>query len=86
MAEPIELTEQEREQFERKIARLRATPEERAKILAGGEPFDLDAWLREVGPARPDELEEMEELLRERAEERRRGLTAEDEQLAGRTR
>lgn len=72
MSRPAELTKRERERFERKIARLRATPEERAKILGAGKPFDYEDWVREAGPAVPEELAEMEEFLREREEERRR--------------
>lgn len=82
MAEPSELTQQEQERFEKKIARLRATPEERARILAEGQPFDYEAWLREAEPATAQELAEMEEVLRERAEERRQSLALEEERLA----
>lgn len=74
MDEPAET---ELERFERLIAQLRATPEERARLLSAGTPFDYDAWLREAGPGRPDELAEMNELLRERDEERRRSLALE---------
>ena len=72
MAIPIEQTEYEQRQetFEQIIGRLRATPEERAWILASKPPFDFEAWAREAGPASPEELAEMEEFLREREEER----------------
>jgi hypothetical protein len=73
MAESTEPTKQEQERFERKIARLRATQEERARILAAGPPFDYEAWVREAGPAKAEELAEMEEFLREREAERQRG-------------
>ena len=82
MAEPTELTKQEGERFEKKIARLRATPEERARTLAAGPPFDYEAWIREVGPATPEELAEMDEFLRERGEERRRSLAFDEGRLA----
>jgi len=81
VAEPRELTRAEVERFERKIARLRATPEERARILSSGTPFDYEAWLREAGPPKPEELAEMEEFLRERNEERERSLAIEAERL-----
>jgi hypothetical protein len=82
MAMPAELTEGKEETFEQKLARLRATPEERARIVASGPPFDYEAWLREAGPATPEELAEMEEFLHEREEERQRSLASEEEQLA----
>jgi hypothetical protein len=76
----VELTEREHgdETFEQKLARLRATPEERAQILASSAPFDYEAWIREAGPATPEELAEMEEFLRSREVERQRSL-AQDE-------
>jgi uncharacterized short protein YbdD (DUF466 family) len=80
MSEPTELTQQELDRFEKKIARLRATPEERARILAGP-PFDYEAWVREAGPAKPEDLADMEEFLRECDEERRRSLACEEERL-----
>jgi len=39
-------------------------------------------WVREAGSAKPEELAEMEELLREREEERRQSLAGEEEQRA----
>lgn len=77
MATPSELTKQECQRFEERVARLRAAPDERARILAAGTPFDYQGWLREAGPAKPEELAEMEELLREREEERRQALAHE---------
>ncbi len=82
MAEPTELSQQEQERFERKIARLRATPEEKARLLAAGRLFDYEAWVREAGPPKPGELAEMDELLQERADERRRNLAFEEEKIA----
>jgi hypothetical protein len=71
---PVERTERERgeESFEQKLARLRAAPEERARVLAAASPFDYEAWVREAGPATLEELAEMEELLRGREAERQR--------------
>jgi hypothetical protein len=79
VAMPVKPRERERgeETFEQKLARLRATPEERAEVLASGSPFDYEAWVRQVGPAIPEELAETEEVLREREAERRRSLTHE---------
>ena len=74
--------ERTEETFEQKLAGLRATPEERARILASSPPFDYDAWVREAGPATSEELAEMEEFLRQREEERRKSLASEEEQLA----
>lgn len=83
MAIPIKRTERERreETFEQKLARLWAITEERARLLASAPPFDYDAWMREAGPATPQELAEMEEFLREREEERLRSLAGEEERL-----
>jgi hypothetical protein len=69
MAIPIEQTERTftEETFKQRLARLRASPEERARILASSLPFDYDAWVREAGPPTSEELIEMEEFLRERA-------------------
>ena len=84
MAIPTERRERERREqtFEQKLAHLRATPEERARILASRPPFDYGAWEREAGPATPEELAEMEEFLRQREEERLRSLASEEERLA----
>jgi len=67
MAIPVEQTERARaaETFVQKVARLRASPEERTRILASSLPFDYEAWAREAGPPTPEELTEMEEFLRE---------------------
>lgn len=63
--------------FLREVARLRPTPEERARILADAPVFDPDAWIQKVGPATPEELAETEQFLREREAERQRDLNAE---------
>jgi hypothetical protein len=78
VAVPAEEAKQVKERFLQRVARLRATPEERARLLAASMPFDYDAWLREAGPAVPEELADMEEILREREEERRRSLAGEE--------
>src|SRR4051794_41765028 len=77
MALPADLAKQEQKRFMEAIARLRATPEERARILSAGVPFDYAAWLREAGTDVPEELAEMEALLREREKERLRSLNGE---------
>jgi hypothetical protein len=79
MAIPAERAERERgdESFEQRLARLRATPEERAQIIASASPFDDESWVRERGAASPEELVEMEEFLRERDRERERSLARE---------
>jgi hypothetical protein len=76
----VVVSERERddEAFEQKLARLRATPEERAQLLASSAPFDYEAWIQEAGPATPEELAEMEEFLRGREVERQESL-AQDE-------
>jgi hypothetical protein len=83
MAMRTELTEQERgaKTFEQKLARLRATPEERSRILMSAPLFDYESWVREAGPATPADLMEMENLLSEREEERLQSL-ADDERYA----
>jgi hypothetical protein len=73
MATPPDPMKKERERFARKLARLRASPEERAQILTGP-VFDYEAWVQKAGPAKPEELVEMEGLLREREEDRQRSL------------
>ena len=84
LAIPGERTESERRNktFEQKVARLRVSPEERAGILASKPPFDYDAWMQQAGPPTPEELAEMEELLREREEERVRSLARQEERSA----
>jgi hypothetical protein len=80
VARPAKLPEREYgdETFEQQLACLRATPEERARVLALGSPFDYEAWLLEAGPALIEELAEMEEFLRGREAERQRGLAREE--------
>src|SRR5438445_769093 len=41
------------------FAHLVATPEERARILAAGRPFDVEGWLRNAVPATPEEVAEL---------------------------
>jgi hypothetical protein len=84
MAIPTDVTEREREEesFEQRIARLRATPEQIARLVGDTPPFDFDAWMAEAGPPTPEELVEMEEFLREREEERQRSLAREQERFA----
>ena len=77
MSVPSEVAERERERFKRSIERLRASPEEVARNVAESPSFDYDAWLREAGPAVPEELAEMEEFLQERDAERRTSIAAE---------
>jgi hypothetical protein len=62
---------------ERPLDHLRATPEERERILSAIEPFDTEAWMREVRPATPEEMEALEEFLHEREEARRQSLERE---------
>jgi hypothetical protein len=80
MARPVELTEREGgdETFEQKLARLRASAEERTRIVASMPPFDYEAWVQEAGPATLEELAEMEELLRAREVERQESLAHEE--------
>lgn len=63
------------------FAHLRASPEKRARILASLTPFDVDAWLREITPATPQELAEWDEFLREREREEDEELERERKQL-----
>jgi hypothetical protein len=77
---PGEVTERDRvgDSFEEKLMPLRATPEERARVLSSVLPFDYEAWAGEAGPAAVEELAEMEELLRGREAERQRSLVHEE--------
>jgi hypothetical protein len=59
---------------EHPFAHLRATPEERARLLAAARPFDLEAWQRHAVPPTPEELADLEEFLRELEEMRRYNL------------
>jgi hypothetical protein len=67
---------------ERPFAHLRATPQERARILAAVRPFDMEAWLRDAVPPTPEELADLEDFLREREEMRQYSLERERERLA----
>ena len=71
------------ERFLKRIAELRATPEERERILSAGQPFDYWEWVREAGPAKPEELAEMEEFLRKREREREWSLALEEQLASG---
>jgi hypothetical protein len=79
LALPASEVERIRQRFIERVARLRATPQEVARIAATGRAFDYEAWVAEAGPADAEELAEMEELLRERDEERRRSIADERE-------
>ena len=83
MAVPTDVTGREREEesFEQKIARLQATPEQVARLVANTPPFDFDAWMAAAGPPTAEELAEMEAFLREREEERQRSLARDHERL-----
>jgi hypothetical protein len=67
---------------EHPLAHLQATPEERARILAAGQPFDAEAWLRNAVPATPEELADLEEFLKMREEMRAHSLRRGEEFLA----
>ncbi|HET6382761.1 MAG TPA: hypothetical protein VFJ58_05160 [Armatimonadota bacterium] len=56
--------------LENRLRQLQYTPEERARILCGAEPFDLAKWKAEAPPASEEELAEMEEFLKDRERER----------------
>lgn len=66
---------------ERPFARLRATPQERAQILAAVPPFDVESWQRGAVPPTPEELADLEDFLREREEMRRQSLEREQARL-----
>jgi hypothetical protein len=58
----------------RPFAHLRATPQERARILLAVLPFDVESWRRDAVPPTPEELADLEDFLREREEMRRYSL------------
>jgi hypothetical protein len=62
---------------ERPFAPLRATPQERAHLLAAALPFDVEAWRRDAVPPTPEELADLEDFLQEREEMRRYSLERE---------
>lgn len=70
---------------DRLLAQMRATPEERARLLAAAQPFDVEAWLRNAAPPSPEELADLEEFLLEREELRRRSLERDLERLTEKT-
>lgn len=57
-------------QLEDELRSLQYTAEERDRLFPSKDPFDLDDWLQSGPPATPEELEEMEELLRLRQADR----------------
>jgi hypothetical protein len=79
MAAPVR--EQAKEEEARPFAHLRATPEERERLLAGIQPFDVEAWRREAIPATPESLAALEAFLRDREEDRRLSLERDEERL-----
>jgi hypothetical protein len=62
---------------EAELRRLQYTPEERARLFPPKAPFSYEKWQREAPPATPEELAEMEELLRLRNAEREASLARE---------
>lgn len=62
---------------EEELRRLQYTPEERARRFQRVGVFQLDEWLAAGPPATAEQLEEMEELLRMRDEEREASLARE---------
>jgi hypothetical protein len=66
---------------ERPFAHLRATPEERARLVAAM-PFDSDLWQRNAVPPTNEELADLEDFLQEREEMRRHSLERARERLA----
>ena len=67
---------------ERSLAHLRATTEERARILGAGCPFDATAWLRDTVPATPEEAADLNEFLRELEAMRQYNLERQEELFA----
>jgi hypothetical protein len=86
MAMPAKRMERDREEetFEQKLARLRATPEEIARLVADTPPFDFDAWMAEARPGdwTPEDEAEIEEWLAEREAMRQRSSQGLEEKLA----
>jgi hypothetical protein len=67
---------------ERPFADLRATAEERARLLASAMPFDDRAWMRGAVSPTPEELSDLSDFLREREEMRRSGIERQQQRLA----
>lgn len=65
------------EEFEAAIRRNRRSAEDVARLAEGRKPFDYEEWQRKAPPATPEELEEMEELMRLRAAARDASVAAE---------
>ncbi len=59
------------------FAHLRATSEERARILTAAPAFDVEAWGRDRVSPTPEELADLEDFLRELEEMRQSGLERE---------
>jgi hypothetical protein len=72
----------ERDQDQRSLARLRATPEERARILASTVPFDAEVWQRGAVLPTPEELDDLEDFLREHEEARQYSAERQEERMA----
>lgn len=66
---------------EQPFAHLRATAEERMRILSALTPFDCEAWRRGVPPATPEDLAAVEAFLQMREEDRRQSLDRDEERL-----
>ena len=56
---------------------IRRSPEEVARLAEGHRPFSYEEWQRKAPPATPEELQEMEELMRLRNAAREASLAAE---------
>jgi len=67
--------------IEEEMRRLQYTPEERAALFRRTGPFRVAGWRAKAPPATPQELEEMEELLRLRDAEREASLAREADLL-----
>jgi hypothetical protein len=64
-------------EVEEELRRLQCTREERVRRFRREGVFPVDEWLAEGPPPTPEELQEMEELLRMREEEREASLARE---------
>jgi hypothetical protein len=67
---------------EQAFADLRATAEERARLLASAIPFDDRAWMRGAVSPTPEELSDLNDFLREREELRRYSIERQQQRLA----
>jgi hypothetical protein len=66
---------------EQPFADLRATAEERARLLASAMPFDNSAWMKGAVSPTPEELSDLKDFLREREEMRRSSIERQQERL-----